>query len=82
MSPVSATTKYTSKSQLVDFLRRTNNVGLYVEEPGTCEGEENWAVIDKKQTQDDEDNEEWVLVRKTEAEKHEFEVRMGKRGKP
>jgi hypothetical protein len=73
-----------TKSELEDFLHRTNNAGLHVAEP-SVNGGGNWEVIDEKDIQDEGDKHEWVLVGKTEAEKQKAEVkakeRMKKRAK-
>jgi hypothetical protein len=84
-SSISTNTVQTTKSQLEDFLHRTNNAGLHVSEPG-ANGGGNWEVVDSEEVLREQDKDEWVLVGKTEAEKMEAELhakaRMKKRAKP
>jgi hypothetical protein len=84
-SSTSTNTVQSTKSQLEDFLHRTNNAGLHVSEP-SANGGGNWEVVDSEEVLREQDKDEWVLVGKTEAEKTEAELhakaRTKKRAKP
>ncbi|EDU48679.1 hypothetical protein PtrSN002B_001083 [Pyrenophora tritici-repentis] len=67
MPSTNTATENTSKSQLDDFLRRTNNADLHTAKPG-AKDQEDWELVDEQAVLDDQDKTEWILVGKTEAE--------------
>jgi len=69
-SPYSATEQISrSQSQLDDFLRRKKYAALYPAKSG-AESKSDWELVDKETVQDDQERNEWILVGKTETEKH------------
>jgi beta-lactamase class D len=71
-SNIGTNTVRRAQSPLEDFLHRTNNAGLHVEEPSPNKGG-HWEVINKTDVLEQQDKDEWVLVGKTGAEKKKRE---------
>ena len=72
-SNIPATAVQGPKSDLEDFLHRTNNAGLHASESSANNSEDNWDVVDKEEALHEQDKDEWFLVGKTAAEKQKEE---------
>lgn len=60
------------KSDLEDFLHRTNNAGLHTTESSANDSGK-WEVVDKEEALHEQDKDEWALIGKTMTEKQEEE---------